>query len=149
MNKTSCAVYTCISKQKVQTLCVFTSPDRQHINTECDQEFGKNHWAAAKMQKLCVAFSVLFEVVASSLLIRETQQNHFVPVKFLLNDPKAPRKQSASDGEERNTVSCFFILFFSLSQSCCNLQVEPFWKPHCILAACILLLHCCYIYVKG
>lgn len=43
---------------------------------------------------------------------------------------------------------CFLLLYsvFCLCQSCCNLQVQPFWKSHCVLAACILLqLHCCSI----
>ncbi len=134
------------SKQKVQTLSISTSTDRQHINTECDQEFKK------PLSRNSVSLEFFFLFVCCSLLIGETQQNHFVPVKFLSNDPKAPRKQSASDGEERNIVPyfCFFVLFpLCLGLVCCNLQVEPFWKSHFVLAACILLPHCCSLSMKG
>ncbi|KAI3372921.1 hypothetical protein L3Q82_023367 [Scortum barcoo] len=54
--------------------------------------------------------------------IGEEQQNHFVPVKFLLNDPKAPRRQSAGDVEERvNSTKIDLCSRYDWKSLCCPL----------------------------
>lgn len=105
-----------------------------------------------KMQKLWIAQVFFFFLMCvwsccCSLLTGETESNHFVPVKFLLNDPKAPWKLwwlSASDGEGRNNCSsfCFFILFFLCVSHVVICGCSHFGNP----TLCSLHVnHCCTV----
>lgn len=61
-------------------------------NTECELEIRKPLSSREDAETLNHFFFLCVWSCFCSLLIREMQSNHFVPVMFLSNDPKAPRK---------------------------------------------------------